>query len=270
MKHALQTGLLALAILGLLAANAFAQEPEQNQITSFRPIIAKILFLIEEIQVQIKSLQYQIDHIQLTPGPPGPEGQPGADGKQGPQGEPGPQGPPGSDGNAGAQGAPGPQGPAGPVGPQGPQGPAGNANITVAEGIIFAQVIPAGQTRSWAWTIPQGGSYLAMGRVNYRLQSSDLGAASIECRLKDANQPGSYDLGEGFISQDQYTGTGLLRGVSTSGTMTLVGTIFNANPGLQLAIECTGQNNGGFVGVDRAGVKIVPISTIQYLNPSNP
>lgn len=37
----------------------------------------------------IQDLQYQIDDIELIPGPPGPEGPQGPEGSQGPQGEPG-------------------------------------------------------------------------------------------------------------------------------------------------------------------------------------
>ena len=52
----------------------------------------------KEIWEAISDLQYQIDNIELIPGPsgpPGPQGETGPQGLQGPQGETGPQGPPG-------------------------------------------------------------------------------------------------------------------------------------------------------------------------------
>lgn len=77
------------------------------------------------------NLQFQIDNIQLTPGPKGDKGDPG------PIGPSGPQGLPGVDGAQGPAGPIGPIGPAGPMGSPGPEGPAGPPGQDGTRGLLF-------------------------------------------------------------------------------------------------------------------------------------
>jgi len=209
----------------------------------------------------INGLQTQIDTLEPIPGPPGPAGEPGPQGIPGPIGLQGPAGPQGEPGLDGQPGEPGIQGIPGPMGPQGPAGPAGTIATVYQGSPYISQSLANGETKTWAWTIPAG-TYLAYGRINYRLLSSSAAAASIACSLKQVGQAGAIDSGEGFVSNDQITGTGLFSGLSDKGTMTLVGTVLNASAGYQLAIECTGVHDGGFVGVDRARLHLIPASNV--------
>jgi hypothetical protein len=180
---------------------------------------------------------------------------------------PGPQGPAGAHGVDGTNGAPGADGAAGPQGPQGPQGAQGvpgTASITVADGsAVFSQYLIGSETKTWTWVIPEG-SYLVFGRVSYSLSSSDTAATRLSCRLKVGGEFGSYDQADAFIVQDQWSPTGGLRGVSTAGSMTLVGTmLFNGRPQLPVAIECESTQSGGSVLVNSARIDALPISGIQ-------
>lgn len=194
----------------------------------------------DSVWAAIANLQQQITNIALTPGPVGP---------------PGPAGEPGLTGEAGSQS---------------PQGPSGTAAITLAKGnTVINQTIPGGETRAWTWVIPEG-SYLVLGRVNYDLRSSASAAARIECRMREEGLIGFYDSAAGFLSQDQISTIPQLRGVSHSGSMTLVGTFqFNGRPDLHITIECEGTASpDGSIVVRSAGINAVPITSIQRFNPN--
>lgn len=139
MKHAILTGFIFLILISVMATSALAQT-ETSIPSLWSSIIKKILNQLDELEKQIKRLQYQVDHIQLIPGPQGPAGPAGTDGNTGPQGSTGPagmdgnQGPIGPQGPQGIQGVQGIQGPQGLIGPQGPAGSGGTFVVTARDG----------------------------------------------------------------------------------------------------------------------------------------
>lgn len=238
--YAMKNKHISLLAFGLVMVAAFAWYPSAARAAG-NPW--------DEVWDAIHAIQESITHLQeqITGIPAGP---------QGPQGEPGPAGP---------------VGPQGEQGPAGPQGPSGTASITAYAGSpIFSQLFSEGETKQWAWNIPAG-KYHVTARVNYRLQSSELAATTLDCRLKQIVENTTLDYGTILVPMDQYDATGLLRGVSSYGTMTLVGDIMFAGGAEQVAISCTANFQQGFYGgsavIDKANVSLIPVTNVMFIAP---
>ena len=198
-----------------------------------------------------------------TAGAPGPQGPAGPAGPVGPIG---PAGAPGGQGVKGDTGAKGDKGDTGLTGPPGPQGPAGSESpvIRIAGG-PGGYWIDDGESWSRSWSVPAG-SYFVMAKIDYRLQSSSNGGASIYCRIYLADSPTSIDDGDATHNGDAYESGGIVRGTLIDGTMNLKGVIMNAGADERLSVGCRATHaSDGNVSFDWVDLFLIPIASAIYL-----
>jgi hypothetical protein len=130
-RSRIQRNLAVLAVVGAVllspsSRNAIAQ--------GYGVTLQSLDARLKVVEAATASLQSQINHIQLTPGPQGPQGPKGDKGDMGNTGAVGPQGLQGAKGDTGATGPQGPTGATGPQGPQGAKGVQGNKGDTGPQG----------------------------------------------------------------------------------------------------------------------------------------
>ncbi len=184
------------------------------------------------LRAWLRSLQDQVDTIELTPGPRGepgpagpvgsagergPAGQPGVAGSAGAKGDPGPQGSAGQAGVKGDQGIQGVSGPVGPAGPAGSAGPAGpGVEMRTSNGV--AQWRPVGSS-TWTdlFTVPTQGTTRVQAAATPLIllgASADVSFTwktpmpSVTYIVEPVRGPGLLSLGDSALTVKSQTATG--------------------------------------------------------------
>mgnify|MGYP001028045238 CR=1 FL=1 len=110
------------------------------------------------------------------------------------------------------------------------------------------------------------GSYFVMAKIDYRLQSSSNGGASIYCRIYLADSPTSIDDGDATHNGDAYESGGIVRGTLIDGTMNLKGVILDVVADERLSVGCQAlHQSGGGVSFDWVDLYLMPIASVIHL-----